>query len=122
MKQKLDHHQAAEDAADLDAAFDSLVRIGRRRGRLDPVAGTIGRTLLDAFEALHEFRALADAASVAAGLSSPFVRRDMKAGPELQAKARAAALAQLETEEAELAERRRRTWWGDRTPPGRDAP
>ena len=108
--------QHAADAADLDAAYHVLASIGRRRGRLDPVAGTIDRALVDAFEALHQFRALADAASVAAGSSSPFVRRDLRAGPDLAASARVAALAALEAEEAERAERRRRIWRGAPSP------
>lgn len=117
MKQKLDHHQAAQDAADLDACFHALARIGRRRGHLDPIAGTIDRALIDAHEALQEFRGLADAAAVAAGLCSPFVRRDLRAGPELQAQARTVRLAQLEEEERVLEERRHRTWRGASNPP-----
>lgn len=116
MKQKLDHHQAAQDAADLDRAYQALERIGRRRGHLDPIAGTIDRALIDAHEALQEFRALADAEAVAAGLCSPFVRRDLRAGPELQAQARTLRLAQLEEEERVLEERRHRTWRGTPTP------
>lgn len=112
-----DDQQRTADASDLDTAYHALARIGRRRGRLDPIAGTLDRALANAFGALHEFRALADAASVAAGFPDVYVRRDLQAGPELQAQARAARLAALEQEETELAERRRRTWRGASKPP-----
>lgn len=63
------------DAADLEAAQAALSRIGVRRQRLDPVAGSPDRALMEALTGIAEARRLLDLEAVAAGMkpsASPF--------------------------------------------------
>lgn len=104
---------ACQEAADLEIASEALARIGTRRGRLYPIAGTIDRALIEATTALAEARRLADREYVAAGgnpkISPYYPLRTMR--PEAATR-RAAAKAQQEQRAHELAalvERERRS-------------
>lgn len=97
------------DAADLDTAFHALARIGRRRGRLDPTAGTLDRALIQTLEGLQEVRSHLDRETVAAGLASPYIARHLRPTSATRV---AAAQAQQEQRAHELAaqvERERRS-------------
>lgn len=98
----------ATDDADLDTAFHALARIGRRRGRLDPTAGTLDRALIQTLEGLQELRGYLDRETVAAGLASPYIARHLRPTSSTRL---AAAQAQQEQRAHELtvqAERERR--------------
>jgi len=102
-------HACQQDAADLDAAFDALARIGRRRGRLDPTIGTLDRALIETMEGLQELRRYLDRETVAAGLDSPYITRHLRPTSSTRL---AAAQAQQEQRAHELAaqlERERRS-------------
>lgn len=62
------HDQLAHDA---EIAYHALTRIGRQLGRVDPVAGTVGRALIDTFAGLAELRRLLDEHRTVVELCSP---------------------------------------------------
>lgn len=107
MKQKLDHHQAARLLDQVNAAVAALAHAIPSPGA---GTGTVGGALTTINTGLHEARARLHAQAVAAGLPALY-RSGLRAGPELAAACRVAALAQIEAEEA-AAEARRRTWGG----------
>lgn len=97
-------------AADLDAAYAALARLGQRLGRLDPTAGTLDRALIDALAGVHEVRRHLDRLAVAAGgaAASPFIRRDLRPMSATRLAAGEAAKQQRAHELALQIERERR--------------
>jgi len=104
---------ACQDAADLEAITAACGRLTARRGRLDPIAGSLDRELQLIATGAAEARRLADLAYVAAGgdpKASPyFPLRAMRPTRSTRLATAVARQQQLDEELAAQAERERRS-------------
>jgi hypothetical protein len=122
---------SAADAADLEIITAACGRLTARRGRLDPVAGSLDRELQTIATGAAEARRLADLAYVAAGgspsTSQYFQIRAMRPAASSRLAAAAARAEQRDHERAAQVERDRRhevngaKAWAARQPSAADA-